>query len=237
MAFYGCTFGDKHTLKDWGLYQVDPPQFDPPEVKSNFVEALGRNGDIDASEAVTNDITFGDRNFECEYQLYSKRSRYLNTYSDIMDYLHGQRLKCVYDEDKNYYYIGRFEVNEYKSNKAARRITIEGTCYPFKMEMHTSVDDWLWDPFSFVNGVIRQYKNIVIQGEKDFHIVGSRMPVSPEIRAKVYRGDSITMEVDGVVYELKNGKNDVDLVIREGEHRVICSGYGRVTIKYRGGRL
>ena len=36
-------------------------------------------------------------------------------YSDIMDYLHGQKLRAVLEDDPEYFYEGRFTVNVWKS--------------------------------------------------------------------------------------------------------------------------
>lgn len=231
------TFGDKNTWTDWHLVPSTRPVILPPSVKTSYATLLGSDNQVDCTEAVAGRPTYDYRTGSLEFYVDNDWEPWYEVYSKVMDYLHGQDMKAYLSDDKYYYYTGRYSVNTWRSDSVNSMITIDYNVYPYKMELWTSVGDWLWDPFSFIDGVIRQYKNISVQGDKDFNIIGSRMPVTPEVRAKVYRGDSITMEVDGVIYELKNGKNEVDLVITEGEHRVLLSGYGTVTLKYRGGRL
>lgn len=234
---YGCKFGEKHTLNDWGLMQISPPKFSPPTVNTEFLSIVGRNGTIDASEVLTDDVTFGDRDFECEYQLLLDREEYPRIYSEILNYLHGRRMRCVYDTDQQYYYIGRFQIDSFKSQSKARRIVIKGQCYPFKLELFSSTDDWLWDPFSFVDGIIREYKRIPVSGYKRMLLPGRRMPVSPTINVTITAGKTITMLYDGIAHDLTNGINYPEIVIREGEHVVEFIGNGIATIEYRGGML
>lgn len=238
MKLLGCTFGDKHTFTEWGLMQISPPSFEPPTVNSDYLTITGMNGTIDLTELLTDDVTYGDRNFQCQYQLVlADRSQYPAVFSDIQDFLHGRRLKCVYDEDPGYYYLGRFEVDPFESSKASRQITIKGTCYPYKLERFSSTEDWLWDPFNFEDGIIREYKRMRVDGYLQMHMPGRRMPVSPTIKTTVFEGTGITMLFDGYVYTLKNGVNDIGLVVTEGDHTVEFLGNGTVTVEYRGGRL
>lgn len=234
---YGCRFGDRHTLEDWGLMQVSPPTFSPPSVNTEFLSIVGRNGTIDASEVLTDDVTYGDRDFECEYQLLLDADEYPRIYSEILNYLHGRRMRCVYDLDQQYYYIGRFQIDSFKSNKKARRIVIKGTCYPFKLERFSATDDWLWDPFSFEDGIIREYKAIEVKRYKKLLIPARRMPVSPTVNVKIASGNTLVMLYDGIAYDLKSGINYPDLIIHEGEHTVEFIGNGTVTIDYQGGML
>ena len=53
-------------------------------------------------------------------------------YSEILNYLHGQKLKAVLEDDPDYFYEGRFAVNEWKSDKNYSVIVIEYELYPYK---------------------------------------------------------------------------------------------------------
>ena len=46
-------------------------------------------------------------------------------YSDIMDYLHGQTMRAILEDDPEYFYEGRFTVNAWKSEKDWSRLVID----------------------------------------------------------------------------------------------------------------
>ena len=109
-----------------------------------------------------------------------------SVYSEIMDYLHGQSLRAILEDDPEYFYEGRFTVNSWKSPKEWSRITIDYSVGPYKWSVLSSIDDWLWDPFNFQNGVIRAaiFKNIsvttsTIARRLDAKLFG-RAPVCPK---------------------------------------------------------
>lgn len=76
------------------------------------------------------------------------------TYSDIMDYLHGRTMRAILEDDKEYFYEGRFTINEWKSSKDWSRIVIDYSLGPYKWLLHTSLDDWEWNSFDFYTGII-----------------------------------------------------------------------------------
>ena len=76
-------------------------------------------------------------------------------YSEIMLYLHGQKMRAVLEDDPSYYYEGRFSVNAWKSNPDRSQITINYDVFPYKQYINNSTDEWLWDTFNFETGIIR----------------------------------------------------------------------------------
>ena len=58
---------------------------------------------------------------------------WLETYYDIADYIHGQKMRAVLEDDPHYYYEGRFSVNSWKSDKDWSKITIDYNVSPYKM--------------------------------------------------------------------------------------------------------
>lgn len=68
------------------------------------------------------------------------------------------------EDAPEYFYEGRFTVNSWKSPKDWSHITIDYSVGPYKWSVLSSIDDWLWGPFNFQNGVIRAmlFKNISV---------------------------------------------------------------------------
>lgn len=93
---------------------------------------------------------------------YVNRREWADIYSEIMNYLQGQRRSIILEDDPWYIYTGRFDVNEWRSEKDWSRIVLNYRTDPYKYERFSSTEDWLWDPFPFEEGIIREYSDLVV---------------------------------------------------------------------------
>lgn len=234
----GVTFGTKHSYRDWGLLLKSRPVISPPSPKTVYVDIPGSDGIIDLTESLTGDVKFDNRTIKCEFVVLDARNRWSDIYSEIMDYLHGQRMRVRLDEDPTYYYEGRLQVNEWKSDKVTSTITIEGDVEPYKMEMFSSLEDWEWDSFNFETGIIRDYKEIRVDESLTFTIEGRRKSVVPSFTVASDDGSGLQVRFNGTTYDLPNGTSRVlNIVIKNGTNTLYFTGNGTVSIDYRGGRL
>lgn len=234
----GVTFGTKHSYRDWGLLLKSRPVISPPSPKTVYVDIPGSDGVIDLTESLTGDVKFDNRTIKCEFVVLDARNRWSDIYSEIMDYLHGQRMKVRLDEDPTYYYEGRLQVNEWKSDKVTSTITIEGDVEPYKMEMFSSLEDWEWDSFNFETGIIRDYKEIRVDESLTFTIEGRRKSVVPSFTVVSDDGSGLQVRFNGTTYDLPDGTSRVlNVVIKNGTNTLYFTGNGTVSIDYRGGRL
>lgn len=146
-----------NTWKQWHLIPSTRPVINPPTIKSNYIDIPGGNGTIDASSILTEYPVYNDREGQIEYYVtrnYDDYSSWKKVYHDILNYLGGKVFKVILEEDPGFYYRGRVNVNQWKSEKDWSKITLDYHLEPFKYEVASSTDRWLWDPFSFVDGVI-----------------------------------------------------------------------------------
>lgn len=234
----GVTFGTKHSYRDWGLLLKSRPVISPPSPKTVYVDIPGSDGVIDLTESLTGDVKFDNRTIKCEFVVLDARNRWSDIYSEIMDYLHGQRMRVRLDEDPTYYYEGRLQVNEWKSDKVTSTITIEGDVEPYKMEMFSSLEDWEWDSFNFETGIIRDYKEIRVDESLTFTIEGRRKSVVPSFTVVSDDGSGLQVRFNGTTYDLPDGTSRVlNIVIKNGTNTLYFTGNGTVSIDYRGGRL
>lgn len=234
----GVTFGTKHSYRDWGLLLKSRPVISPPSPKTVYVDIPGSDGVIDLTESLTGDVKFDNRTIKCEFVVLDARNRWSDIYSEIMDYLHGQRMRVRLDEDPTYYYEGRLQVNEWKSDKVTSTITIEGDVEPYKMEMFSSLEDWEWDSFNFETGIIRDYKEIRVDESLTFTIEGRRKSVVPSFTVVSDDGSGLQVRFNGTTYDLPDGTSRVlNIVIKNGANTLYFTGNGTVSIDYRGGRL
>lgn len=231
---YGVTFGEKHTYRDWGLLPKTRPTIAPPAIRTNYVDVPGLDGQLDLSEALTGCVGYQTRDFSAEFLVIDARNRWDTLYSEILDTLHGQRVKIILDEDPVYYYMGRVTVNTLKSDRKTATISIKAVCDPYKLEIAGSLDDWLWDAFNFETGSIRDYKALTVDGTLTLTIPGTRRPCVPTITVS----DAMTATFGGKEYALTAGSNRIsDITITQGDNVLTFTGDGTVSIDYRGGRL
>ncbi|WP_027421796.1 hypothetical protein [Lachnobacterium bovis] len=229
--------GDKHTFIDWGLVLTKRPEIGAPSVKTNLIDIPGLDGQLDLSEAVTNHPTYSTRPAKFTFITLEDRDSWFNLSSDIMDYLHGNVLTCVLDEDPEYYYKGRFTLSAFDINndKKSAKVEISGTLEPFKCCRASTCDPWLWDTFRFDTGVIKpsEYLKQEVHYERVFKIKGhNRLAV-----VRIDTTDEIDLTCNSDKYHLNQGNNILELDLKDGNNLLIFNGYSTVTIDYVERRL
>lgn len=231
----GITFDDEiHTYTDFGM-KMTSLSIGLPDVKKKVIDLKGADGIMDLTEIFGRPL-YGNRQIVATFDLEEKDyTNWASNISRIGNYLHGQKRKIVLDNDKNFYYEGRITEEHTKENKPYSLVTLTMDCYPFKREVQDSTKYcWNWDRFSFVDGIIREYGNIRIEGDYTLVIVGREQVVIPTI----YSDADMTVTFLGKVYSLKPGRNYIyNIVIREGRNELLFHGSGTVSVEYRGGKL
>lgn len=206
----------------------------PPVPKTIYRDIPGADGSLDLSTAAAGRIIYERRtitlNFGCGYPL----DRWPEIFSEILCNFHGREGKLIFDDDPMYYYAGRMTVAEYSRVRTLGTFTISVNADPYKYELTASDEDWLWDTFSFEKGVIRDYKELEVDGSLSVTVPGTQRWVIPEMTVST----AMTVSYEGKDYELKKGTNKIyGIVIKEGENMLMFTGTGTVTISYRGGVL
>lgn len=230
-----------HTKRDFAMYPVSKPVVAPPEAKTQIIDIPGTDGTIDLTQTLTGDVHYNDREITMEYKIPDDRSKWDPYYHKMLNAIHGQRMYLVLDEDPAGFYDGRFAVGEPRYENNSAYFTITGQAKPYRLNALTSLDPWLWDPFSFVDGIIRYYVDIAVNGTKAVRVVGSAMPTTPDI---ILKSGSLT-----VTYPVAGGTKTVtleagsnllntpDLILHNGVTVLTFNGTGVVSISYRTGDL
>lgn len=234
----GITFGSYHSFAEWGLL-LKKIGIGTPELKKILVEVPGGSGVLDLSKSLTGNMEYGTRILTFRFDARNcNYYRWSDLLSDIAGKIHGLRDKIVLDTDQTYYYDGLIEVSTEKSNEVTAEIVITAECQPYKMEMYSSLEDWLWDPFDFENGIIREYGNLRVDGSLTFVIEGRRKPVVPKFTVVSDDGNGLQVRFNGTTYTLADGTSRViNLSIVDGTNTLYFTGNGTVSIDYRGGIL
>lgn len=233
--YHSITFGNKNTWDDWKLIPSSRPVFNPPSFKSSYINVPGVDGFLDLSTTLSNKPLYGDRTGSFEFIVYDQETRWEEIYEDIANYLHGQQLWAVLEDDAGYYYDGRFIVNQWKSDPDYSKIVIDYVVQPFKLRFEPIGVDWLWDPFSFEDDVITDYDNLTVDVTLTIIIPGSPKASVPTMIVS----EDMTVTYKNQVYTLKKGSNKVpEIRLVPGNNILIFKGDGKLTIEsYRRGSL
>lgn len=232
--YHSVTFGDKNTWIDWGLIPSSRPLFNPPSVKTKYVDIPGADSQLDLSTIFSNRPLFANRQGTMEFIVADQTKDWAVLYSDISNYLHGQHLRAFLEDDPDYFYEGRFWVNNWKSNATFSTISIEYSVAPYKKSFEGSLDEWLWDPFSFEFGIIQSLDSYPISGTVEITIVGYPQKVAPIFETTA----AMSLLFKGSTYSLPIGTSFFpELTLDEGENILVITGEGEISIDYRGGSL
>ena len=124
----------KNTYDDWLLIPSKKPVIVLPPVRTNFVEVMGMNGAIDASTildtttpASNKKPTYGLRESSIEFYIpeYKPNVTFESLKRSIATFLHGKNMAVRLASDPDYYYYGRWEINEMYTDENWSVITLD----------------------------------------------------------------------------------------------------------------
>ena len=150
---FRCGGETRNTLTDWMLLQEQLPTFVPPKVRMNMIELPGASGAVDLSDTVTGYPLYQNREGSLKF-LVSEPRRWRSTYNEIMEYLHGQAMEAVLEDEPDWCYTGRFWVDDMACEEHRGTIAISYSVDPYKWALQYTDEPWRWNPFSFIDGVI-----------------------------------------------------------------------------------
>ena len=148
MAYHSIIFGEgdkiKNTWKDWHLIPASPPVVALPTPAFKFVDIPGRSGSLDFSDFLVGHPTYGDRSGAFTFyaaiddpitgETVEKRSMHTRK-QEVAKYLNGQSImKMTLEDDKDYYYVGRFYLKEWTPGASFATVSIEYRVKPYKYD-------------------------------------------------------------------------------------------------------
>lgn len=236
--FYSITINGKNTWDEWKLMPVKAGKIDfaPPELRYEVADVAGSDDPLDFTEALTGYPLYKSRRGSIRFRFFDNGTSARNRFDDIKNFLHGKKCKVVIEDQPEYYYEGRMMVEELKFSKYGNwaEFDLSYILNAYKMEIGSSDEDWLWDPFNFETGIIREYKNLRVDGDTVIEVIGSRKPTTPELICS----DSMTLTFNGNTYNLSSGKNIVpQIVLLDDEYEFTVTGSGTITIAMKAGML
>ena len=232
----GKTF---HTLDDWQLALGNNNYIGEPEMETTYIQIPGRNGLIDASEAITGRRVFKKRPLAFELGGKNPRLNWDGIISKMRNEIHGRVCRITLDNDRAYYWRGRVFLEDFDRFRELGTFTLSvPNAEPYKYSLTTSAEPWLWDPFNFETGIITYIGAVTISGTETITIPAGYMPTSPEIVVSDLSG-ILTLDYGGQTYTLTTGTNKIPSILVGGDSDVdlTFTGDAKVQIVYRSGSL
>lgn len=230
----GATIGGLHTWKDLGLRWAGVT-ISAPEVKTHYIDVPGRDAPLDLSEALTGFPSYQARSVTLTFDACTRTfDHWEQKYSKLLNAFHGKRVQVVLDTDPGFYYEGRAAVGSKKEVLETDEFTISIRADPYKREVRSGAEPWLWDNFNFETGIVREYNSLVVNDTLVLTIPGRSMRVVPVIICS----QAMSVAYQGKSYPLRAGENKIaELCLTAGENVLTFSGSGTVSVDYRGGEL
>ena len=197
--------GSINTWDDWHLIPTSRPVFQQGSTKTVYIDVPGADGHIDLTESLTGYPLYSNREGSLEFIVANGwRHSWAEGFSRFANWLHGKKLRVILDDDPEYFYEGRFQLNEWNSNNDGTwsNITIDYNLKPYKFSIYMSTDNWLWDPFNFQTGFTYNGKSFEINGETTITVNNNYMHVVPTFEITDTTDPMWLIELNGNVAEV-----------------------------------
>ncbi len=229
-----------HSYDDWGLYVTNTDYIGEPKQNTNYVAIPGRDGLLDLSDVITGRPTYSGREIKILLAGHRDKVNWDSVISTFRNNINGRICRLTFDNDKSYYWRGRIEINDFESvlNLGTFQVDIPNAD-PYKYDVVSSAEPWLWDPFNFETGVITQAQSTDIVVSGSITVPAGHMATCPTIVVSNKATGTFALVYDGVEYQLSVGNNKIAAVMVNGDQAVTLDFVGTATVQivYRGGSL
>ena len=233
MKTKGVLLNDIHTYEDLGLNLLGI-RIEPASPKLETVSIPISSNRLNLAKFLSSDIQYEWRDIVLSFDKRDDYRMWAHRSSNIKNLFHGQEVQLILDSDKGFYYTGTGLVETSKDNNVFCDYLITLEADPYKYERYSSLEPWVWDTFCFEDGIIRNYKDLEVNGTMTLLIPGRRKKVVPVFDCSA----AMSLGYGGQTYYLPAGRSKLlDLQLGEGEHFLTFQGNGRVSVDYRGASL
>lgn len=215
----GTDFGGVHSNIDLHLIQ-QKVDVQPAEPKLNLIDIPGADGSKDLTEQPAGRVVFEARKITWTFALYPYDD-WASKHSEVSNVLNGRSLRITLDNDQDYYYLGRLKVKKYKVDRLLRQITIEASCYPYKLKQQVTT----LGPVSLTTE------------SRTLTLINDRRAVVPTITVTA----ETVIEWGSNIYTVSAGTHKIlDIELQEGTNTLkayVTSDTGSITVVYQEGAL
>lgn len=222
-----------HTYRDWRLkwFGID---ISSPKAKTYTIDIPGMDGSLDLTESLMGDVKYNNRTIKLSFETDGDYYDWATLSSKFNNFCHGRKVKVILDTDPNYYWEGRINLSSTKQDYSYGELELTMDAEAYKLEKYSSLENWIWDDFSFKDGIIREYKDLKVNGSLQLVIPGRRKKIYPYITCS----NNMKVTFNGITYNLPRGTvQALGIELGDTENALYFSGYGTVSVEYRGGSL
>ena len=226
-----------NTLTDWSMTLTDGTVGDP-ELRKHEVTVPGRDGALDLSEALGG-VYYDDRRITMTFRCVNYTlERFHLLASTIRNAVEGKTCRITFSDDLGYFWRGRPTVDVTWSTPYSL-VVVRVDVEPYKYSVTSSYDPWVWDSFSFVDGVVTDESDITLTGGTE-SVSLPRDPARGKPTLWLNSGNArARLSTDSNWHVLKGGANLIPEVrmSADGAVTLLLNGTGSVGIEYRIGSL
>ena len=113
-----------HTLNDWGLALGNNNYIGDPEMETTYIQVPGRDGLIDASEAVSGRRVYTKRELAFELGGIRERLTWDGVISSMRNNVHGRVCRLTIDNDEAYFWRGRVFITGFDRFRELGKFTL-----------------------------------------------------------------------------------------------------------------
>lgn len=229
-----------HSLDDWGFALGNTDYAGEPEMETDYISIPYRDNLIDVTEKIAGKRTYKKRSLSFHMGGIRNRNAWDSVISLIRNQINGRVVKIIVDSDPEYYWRGRIYLKNFvRARELGEFDFVVPEAEPYKYNLQTSSEPWLWKPFNFVTGVITYKEELYVNGTKTIVIPSGFMLTSPKFICRSITSDTFTVTDGKIEIQLVDGENYDPRIKVNGDNEVQLTfkGKGRVVTDYRGGSL
>lgn len=207
----GVYFNDFHSFVDFSLV-LSQKTIGTPKVKTSQINIDGMDGVLDLTDYF-GEPKYENRSLEFEFTtLNVPYCDFSSLFSNIQNAIHGKMMKIVIDDDDSFYYIGRVNVNEWKSESRIGKIVVECDCEPYKYKKYVTV---------ITEEIVKR---------REFVLNNLRKSVVPVFKSS----GELQITFGNKVYHISTGEYTLDdVVLKAGKNLLTVEGNAALTIEYQ----
>lgn len=219
--------GIEHAFR---LVTLTGPKIDSAERRRAEMERPFVSGKTDLLPGVWPKPVYGQAKYEQQFLIASggsgpdrvKRAvpgEWEAALSRVRDYLNAAtaKMRLIFDTDPGWYRLGDCHATVKKQTDGTETIAVTAKLDPYRYERFHSAEPWMWDDFSFIDGVIREYGDIDVASlEYGFLVVPMRgEDVQPEFWSLFGETNIEEMELPSREYDFVEACAALRAYIRE----------------------
>lgn len=126
---------DYNTWSNWHMIPASRPVITHPEMVITTVQIPGKSGSIDLTNYLYNKPIYKNRSGSFDFYVMEGYNDYRTTKMEILKVLHGQKVKMIFEDDPNYYYVCTIKVDKWINEASRPSVTISYTAEPYKYQL------------------------------------------------------------------------------------------------------